>query len=71
VVALTLAGTGVSVAFSFLGRDFFNALTDRDVDAFQRQLLLYLGGFALGIPVLVFADYFQVGFRVYGLGFRA
>jgi ABC-type uncharacterized transport system fused permease/ATPase subunit len=47
------------VLFNFLGRDFFNALSERDVDAFQRQLVAYLGGFAAGIPILVLAGYYQ------------
>jgi len=59
VVALTLATTGVSVVFNFLGRDFFNALSAKDVDGFYHQLQLYLAGFAIGIPVFVFKDYYQ------------
>lgn len=50
----------LSVVFNFLGRDFFNAMSERDVEGFQRQLLLYLAGFGVGIPIIVFADYFQV-----------
>lgn len=50
--------------FNFLGRDFFNALSERDVDAFQTQLLRYLGGFAVGVPVFVIKRYYQVGVRV-------
>jgi ABC-type uncharacterized transport system fused permease/ATPase subunit len=49
------------VLFNYLGRDFFNALSARDVDAFQTQLLRYLGGFAVGVPVFVVKRYFQVG----------
>jgi len=60
VVALTLMTTGVSVAFNFLGRDFFNALSAKNVDVFYTQLLRYLGGFAVGIPVFVFRDYYTV-----------
>ena len=48
------------MVFNFLGRDFFNALSERDVDAFQTQLLRYLGGFAVGVPVFVVKRYFQV-----------
>ncbi|KAI8462678.1 MAG: ATP-binding cassette transporter [Monoraphidium minutum] len=59
VVALTLATTGVSVVFNFLGRDFFNALSERDAVAFQLQLYRYLGGFAIGVPVFVVKRYFQ------------
>lgn len=51
VFALTLATTGISVGFSFLGRDFYNALANKDQEQFTKQLLYYLGGFAGGIPV--------------------
>ena len=49
-----------SVLFNFLGRDFFNALSEKDADAFSMQLVRYLGAFVVGIPVFVFRDYFQV-----------
>eukprot|EP00210_Caulerpa_lentillifera_P000612 g593.t1 len=61
VVLLTVATTGVSVGFNFLGRDFFNALSDKNVTLFTNQLFKYLGAFTIGIPVFVFKDYFQVG----------
>jgi hypothetical protein len=48
------------VWFNFLGRDFYNALAEKDVDGFKLQLIKYLCGFVLGIPVFVFADYYQV-----------
>ncbi|CAJ1958285.1 unnamed protein product [Sphenostylis stenocarpa] len=57
VFALTLATTGISVGFSFLGRDFFNALANKDQEQFTKQLLYYLGGFAGGIPFFVLRDY--------------
>lgn len=61
VVALTLATTGVSVLFNVLGRDFFTALSERDVDAFQTQLVRCLptsffmgvGDAACGLAVVV------------------
>ncbi|KAG2432912.1 hypothetical protein HXX76_008642 [Chlamydomonas incerta] len=59
VVGLTLATTAVSVVFNFLGRDFFTALSEKDEVAFKFQLMKYLAGFALGIPVFVFKSYFQ------------
>lgn len=49
-----------SVWFNFLGRDFFNALAEKDVQLFQVQLVKYLTGFVVGIPVFVFAYYYQV-----------
>lgn len=60
VVVLSLATTGVSVAFNFLGRDFFNALSAKQEAEFYTQLAKYLAGFAIGIPVFVFRDYFVV-----------
>ena len=48
------------MVFNFLGRDFFNALSEKDVDGFYMQLVKYLGGFAVGIPVFVFKGYYQV-----------
>jgi hypothetical protein len=54
--------------FNFLGRDFFNALSERDVDAFQTQLVRYLGGFVVGVPVFVVKRYFQVGAGVGWVG---
>ena len=59
VVALTLSTTAVSVAFNFLGRDFFNALSEKNADEFQVQLIKYLAGFVVGIPVFVFRGYYQ------------
>ncbi|KAK9131586.1 hypothetical protein Scep_011114 [Stephania cephalantha] len=57
VFALTLATTGISVGFNFLGRDFYNALANKDEEQFTKQLLYYLGGFAGGIPFFVLRDY--------------
>ncbi|XP_074285256.1 ABC transporter D family member 2, chloroplastic [Silene latifolia] len=57
VFALTLGTTGISVAFSYLGRDFYNALANKDQEQFMKQLLYYLGGFAGGIPIFVLRDY--------------
>ncbi|XP_078431582.1 ABC transporter family protein [Wolffia australiana] len=59
VFALTLATTGISVGFNFLGRDFYNALANKDQAQFTKQLLYYLGAFAGGIPVFVLRDYFK------------
>ncbi len=61
VVALTLACTGVSVLFNFLGRDFFNALSEKDVERFTVQLYKWFAAVLLGVPVFVYRDYYQVG----------
>jgi hypothetical protein len=60
VVVLSLMTTGVSVVFNFLGRDFFNALSSKNEAEFYQQLVKYFCGFAIGIPVFVFRDYFLV-----------
>ncbi|KAM3683909.1 hypothetical protein ACB098_11G000800 [Castanea mollissima] len=57
VFALTLGTTGISVGFNFLGRDFYNALANKDQEQFTKQLLYYLGAFAGGIPFFVLRDY--------------
>ncbi|XP_021299536.1 ABC transporter D family member 2, chloroplastic [Herrania umbratica] len=57
VFALTLATTGISVGFNFLGRDFYNALANKDEEQFTKQLVYYLCGFAGGIPFFVLRDY--------------
>ena len=48
-----------SVLFNFLGRDFFNALSQKDVDRFYQMLAKWLAALFLGIPVFVMRDYFQ------------
>ncbi|KAF5803426.1 putative ABC-type fatty-acyl-CoA transporter [Helianthus annuus] len=57
VFALTLGTTGINVGFNFLGRDFYNALADKDQAQFKKQLLYYIGAFAGGIPIFVIKDY--------------
>lgn len=59
VIALTLGTTGVSVLFSYLGRDFFNALSAKDQAKFTEMLFKWLGALCLGIPVFVLRDYYQ------------
>jgi ABC-type uncharacterized transport system fused permease/ATPase subunit len=49
-----------SVWFNFVGRDFFNALAEKDVDLFKLMIIKYLFSFVAGIPVFVLADYYQV-----------
>lgn len=46
--------------FNFLGRDFFNALSQKDAERFTQMLFKWLGGIALGVPVFVYRDYLQV-----------
>jgi ABC-type uncharacterized transport system fused permease/ATPase subunit len=59
VIGLTLGTTGVSVLFNFLGRDFFNALAEKDAARFTAMLFKWAGALAVGVPVFVFRDYYQ------------
>jgi ABC-type uncharacterized transport system fused permease/ATPase subunit len=43
VVALTLMNSGVSVAFSYLSRDFWSALNAKDAEHFQEVLVKFFG----------------------------
>ncbi|MEI6070798.1 MAG: ABC transporter ATP-binding protein/permease [Verrucomicrobiae bacterium] len=47
----------VQVLVSYAGRNFINSLTQRDTAGFYRNLLVYLGTFAIAIPVGVFYRY--------------
>ena len=49
-----------SVLFNFLGRDFFNALSEKDAERFTQMLVKWLGAVVLGVPVFVLRDYLQV-----------
>ncbi|XP_076890219.1 ABC transporter D family member 2, chloroplastic-like [Bidens hawaiensis] len=57
VFVLTLGTTGISVGFNFLGRDFYNALAEKDQARFKKQILYYIAAFAGGIPIFVIRDY--------------
>lgn len=57
VVGLTLLQSGVSVVFSYLSRDFYNALSAKDVSTFGEVLAKFCGALAAGVPVTVFYRY--------------
>jgi hypothetical protein len=40
-----------SVLFSFIGRDFFNALSSKDQEKFAEMLIKWIGGICLAVPV--------------------
>ena len=51
-----------SVLFNFLGRDFFNALAEKNAEKFTEMLVKWLIALCCGIPVFVFRDYYQAPF---------
>eukprot|EP00611_Tribonema_gayanum_P013107 TRINITY_DN2388_c0_g1_i3.p1 TRINITY_DN2388_c0_g1~~TRINITY_DN2388_c0_g1_i3.p1 ORF type:complete len:749 (-),score=281.67 TRINITY_DN2388_c0_g1_i3:589-2805(-) len=54
VIGLTLANSGVSVAFSYIGRDFWTALSQKDPEQFNIMLERFMGALVAGVPVTVF-----------------
>jgi vitamin B12/bleomycin/antimicrobial peptide transport system ATP-binding/permease protein len=52
MVGLTLLNSGVSVVFSYLGKDFWNALSAKNTVEFYAVLTKYVGALLLGAPVV-------------------
>lgn len=53
MIALTLLNSGVSVAFSYVGKDFWNALNSKDTEQFYIMLWRYAAALLVGSPVSV------------------
>ena len=54
MVLLTLMNSGVSVAFSYVSKDFWNALSNKDSQEFYGMMLKFAGALVVGAPVAVF-----------------
>eukprot|EP01031_Cornospumella_fuschlensis_P031612 gene31612-38204_t len=54
VSALTLLNSGISVAFSYVSRDFYNALNERNEGLFYEKIALFLGALAIALPLNVY-----------------
>ena len=57
LLGLTLLNSGVSVAFSYLGKDFWNALSSKDTVEFYAVLQKYLAALLLGAPIITMYRY--------------
>jgi ABC-type uncharacterized transport system fused permease/ATPase subunit len=57
LLGLTLLNSGVSVVFSYLGKDFWNALSARDAAEFYQILQRYLLALLVGAPIVTFYRY--------------
>lgn len=53
VIAVTLLNSGVSVVFSYVSRDFYNALNARDQGLFYEKIELYFAALLVAVPVAV------------------
>lgn len=57
VVFLGLVRSGLSVVFSFISRDFWTALHEKDVPMFWRQITLFTVVLLSALPILVWYSY--------------
>lgn len=65
LLVLTLANSGVSVLFSYLGKDFWNALSAKNVDEFYTVLYKYVGALAVGAPLVTMYSYQRAQLKVH------
>ena len=54
MLGLALTVGGVQVLMSYAGRDFFTAISKQDEAGYWHQLMLYVGTFALAVPIGVY-----------------
>jgi len=59
VLLLSLAVTGINVAFSYIGNYFTNALVKKNQDLAYLFVAVYFGGFLVGIPIVAMYSYVQ------------
>lgn len=53
MVALCLLNSAVSVQFSYIGKDFYNALNGKDAEEFYKMMIKFGGALLVGAPVSV------------------
>ncbi len=59
VLVLTLLQSGIAVAFSFISKDFWNALNTKDSQLFLHQAGLFFGALCVFTPIVVYYQYFR------------
>ena len=57
MIGLTLLNSGVSVVFSYLGKDFWNALSAKNTAEFYSVLSKYVGALLVGAPIVTLYKY--------------
>lgn len=65
VVLLTFLNSGVSVAFSYINRDFYNALSARNEEEFYAKIVLFFGFLTLAVPLTVAYRYYREKLSLY------
>ena len=67
LLLLLFAFTALNVVLNFVGRDFMTALAEKNLPAFNRNLLIYLGVFVIATPVSVFYSFVR---KLLGINWR-
>ena len=57
LLILLFSFTALNVVLNFVGRDFMTALAEKNLPAFNKNLLIYLGVFVVATPVSVFYSF--------------
>lgn len=57
MIGITLLNSGVSVGFSYIGKDFWNALSSKNTVEFYNVLAKYLGALLVGAPIVTLYKY--------------
>ena len=57
LLLLLFSFTALNVVLNFVGRDFMTALSEKNLPAFNKNLLIYLGVFIIATPVSVFYSF--------------
>ena len=65
VVALTLLNSGVSVAFSYISRDFYNALNTRNEAVFYEKIELFFAALLIAVPISVYYRFLREKLSLY------
>ncbi len=67
LLLLLFSFTALNVVLNFVGRDFMTALSEKNLPAFNKNLLIYLGVFVVATPVSVFYAFVR---RYLGVNWR-
>ena len=65
MIGLTLLNSGISVAFSYISRDYYNALNIRDEALFYEKIELFFVALVLAVPVSVYYRFSREKLAIY------
>ena len=65
IVILTLIESALTIAFSYVRRDIFDALNAKDQEQFYKTIVLFFGVLVFLVPVSVLYDYLRLKLALY------